>query len=379
MEGRENSCQGSAPVGTNRRDFLRKAALVSALPGLCDMPGLSAMAQELEPGDSQAAGSGFDPKAADFWGSYANRFLSTAGRHPAEPERHGGTEMGIEGPDRTPFLFHYGKSGFQAAADVEETDLLAQGDVNLRLNLEKFRPSQADRGEFENLKSAQLRIDVTQTKPILDWIEPLAWSAVAGVFPDKSGKLPPLSGLGFDPTTWQQMQNLALPGGEGQWALNLAVVRKESWFMSFLEEIGKEAGPFAKVLGLPALSVTAFSIFTALYGKVQSTPKWVFNQGAPLRVFATKEAYEAAGQGTLGMPLPTGNYLIVPQSQVAKVTPQIAQLTITQGYVVPKGTTATHVAEAAAETLPDVTYATLNVEVVAKPMSCASASNGPAK
>jgi hypothetical protein len=364
----------------NRRDFIRNTASMTALAGLFAMPTLGeAVEQAIRQANTAASDFEFDPKTANFWGSYANAFLTPTGHSAAQPKRYNETEMGIEGPDRTPFLFHYGKSGFQAGTDVAPSDLLDQGDVNLRLNLEKFRPSQEDRGEFENLKSAQLRIDVMQTKPILDWIELLAWSAVAGVFPDKSGKLPPLSGLGFDPKTWQQMQNLALPGGEGQWALNLAVVKKESWFMSFLQEIGSEIGPFAKVMGMPAVSVAAFSIFTALYGKVQSTPKWVFNQGTPLRVFATKQAYEAAGEGTEGLPLTTGNYVVIPQSHVARVTPQMAQLTLAQGYLVPKNTNATQVAAAAAEILPDVTYATLNVEVAPKQMSCAPASKEPAK
>lgn len=359
-------------MGANRRDFLRDIAMLGILPGAFAGMGIGDMASAVQAAahhSSPGVETGFDPKASAFWDKYANSFEVAVGRAKPLPSTDE-TEMGVEGPGRSPFLFHYGPAGLRAAPDISAKELPKYSDVNLRLNLERFHPSREDRARFADLKSAQLRIDVLQTNSALQWIDLMAWSAVAGLFPDRSGKLPPLSGLGFDPKTWQKMQNLVLPGGSGQLALNLAVVKKETWFMGFLQKVGQEVGPFTKVLGLPAISLSAFSAFTALYAKVQSTPKWVFRQGQPFPVYATQSAFQLAASGGEGIPFPPGNYVVVPQNYVPQVAPHISNLEVSQGYLVPKGTSVLQAATAAEDALPNVTYATLTAQVVPMKIGC---------
>ena len=59
--------------------------------------------------------------------------------------------------------------------------------------MSQFRPGTADQKE----QASQLRVDATQTSPLMNLFAPLAWTAIASIMPDKGGKIPSLDQLGF--------------------------------------------------------------------------------------------------------------------------------------------------------------------------------------
>src|SRR5438094_8821496 len=95
------------------------------------------------------------------------------------------------------------------------------GGVKISLRVTRFRPSNANITMFQNLKSGALRVDVTQTEPLADLKEVLAWSAAAALLPtDAAGKLPDLKNLQFDPgKAWGQIQQVPLTNGLGFWTV----------------------------------------------------------------------------------------------------------------------------------------------------------------
>src|SRR5271157_318652 len=339
------------------RDLMVAGSLTSVLPLAGRLAG-DLLAQS--PGQPESGE--FDQKAADFWNHFADSLPGgNAKQEKGAPGVGDVREASVADLGRAPEFFHYSShKGFRDAVDIPPEELLPTGDVAVSLNVEAFRPSEGDRSTFERLQSAQLRIDVTQEKSLVDLLDRSAWTALAALFPGKNGKLPPLADMSFDPvTTWEKMQNILLPGGSGHWALNLFIQNKASRLDKILGTITNEAGRFAPILGLPAISVSALRAFTGFYGYFQPSTEFVFNS-VPTRVLATATALKSTG-GSRGLPLVPGNYVMVPRDQIRAFAAAMSDHELRQGYVVPKGTPATKVYETALAAVPDVTYVTVNV------------------
>jgi hypothetical protein len=243
--------------------------------------------------------------------------------------------------------------------------LIQTGDLQVSMNVAAFKPANEDRATFERLQNAQLRIDIIQSHPIFNFIDPLAWTAVAALHPTKAGKLPPLQNLSFDPTAGtSKAQAFMLPGGEGRWAVNLMAQRKDSFFYQLLRQIVPEVDRFAPFILLPGISLLALNSFNAFYGALYQPPVALF-KGAPVAVYGTADALNASGSST-GVPLRTGTYVLVPSAHAPKLTDdRVKALELKMGYMVPKGTDLQNVYTAATSpnALPDVTYATIEVSV----------------
>ena len=71
------------------------------------------------------------------------------------------------------------------ATSIEPKELLDyNGDVQASLAVNGFRMAAEDRAQFQQLQSAQLRIDVVQTKSLMqDLLDPMAWTSLASLVP----------------------------------------------------------------------------------------------------------------------------------------------------------------------------------------------------
>jgi hypothetical protein len=333
-----------------RRDFMKDVLTAGLLlPGLS--PAVAAAAEALQQSGAAAAFPDVDQAAYEFW----TDFLTKRGVPGAR-----GSATGVE---REVFFFHDGSQGLHAAMDLRPADLVPTGDVTVSLNVVAFKPSDADRNNFERIQNAQLRLDLAQDKPILELVDTMVWTAIAALHPDRTKKLPPLQNLAFDPgATWQKMQNIPLPGGQGLWAVNLFGQRKESFFSQLMRTITKEVDRFAPVLGLPGISTTALQSFNAFYGLCQSGVEYLLKSN-PVPVFATSSAMQA-GIASRSLPLRSGTYVLVPVEHAQSLgSDRLAAYELRQGYIVPKKTDSTDVWAVAAKELSDVTYATIDVNV----------------
>ena len=348
---------------TARRDFVKQALATGALSGAFASPAAAKAVANFLTQTGEAAPA-ISQKQAEFWTAFAD----STGVEAVQlgPVRLRGKAAGGD-PGRAPIFLNYTKSaGFRSVSDIQASELLAHdGDVNMGVNVAAFHAAEADAKLFENLQSSQFRVDVIQKKAVLDFLDPMAWTAIAAMFPQKNGKMPKLQDTGFDPgATWQKMQSMRLPGGTGRWAFNFTLQGKESLFSQILREASTEIGRFSPVIGLPAISVGALSAFTSFYAMVHPPSSKSVFQHMPVDVFATAPAWTSR-TSSVGLPLTSGDYVLVPASQYDKMKSELPKLELQQGFVVPKNTPADDVLNVAADPakVPDVTYVTVTAQV----------------
>ena len=349
---------------TARRDLLKQLFAMGAIPGLLGSPFDAQAASELNPD--------IDAKAFDFWSGFVatDATPSLAGR-----KTRGGGQTPAAGPnDVQPVFLHYGDEGFKNAAELSPTKMVNEGDVMVSVNTSTVKVGTGDQKTFERVQNAQLRVDLAQKTGVIPVLEAMAYTVVGamksvqvtakGTAAQKKSQ-PVVQNISVSSdATWQKMQNIPLPGGEGRWALNLEAQRKDSLFCKVLQNVVKEGGMFAPVLGLPGIAMSALQSFNNLYGALHASSVNVI-QSAPLRVFATQEAVHKTGVlgSAKGIMLQSGTYVLIPANQLPDMN-QFSKLAVMQGRLVPPQTKQTELDEAAADTLKDVTYVTFDVEVM---------------
>jgi len=348
---------------SSRRSFLQDALLSGAFAGaLPSHPGINEALLRAAGQLTNAAPAEGQHDSQAFWSQFATGG-EPEGVHGRGLLHKSAANTGAEDVNRQIDFLHYTKDKtLRYANTIDESELLEYpGDVTVSVNVGGFRMAGEDQAQFQKLQSAQLRIDVLQSKSLLNILDPMAWTSLAALFPDKSGKLPPLQDLGFDPaTTWEKMQKIVLPGGSGQWAINLSMAHKESTFLSILKNLTTEINRFAPVLGLPAISMTALKSFCTLYGALEQRTTFLLNS-YPQRAFATRLA-RAEAQTQQGFNLVPGDYVLVPHAYTADLAPHFDNLELRQGYLVPKNSPATSsVYDLAMALKPDITYVTATI------------------
>ena len=373
---RRVNCRSDIAMTASRRAFLHDSLFGGGLAAFLgtDSRGralserlLSLAAQT--PSDS--ATGAHDSK--NFWDSFGaiadNSNQDASGVHGRGLVHKSTANTGAGDLDRQIDFFHYTKDKtLQYANTIEAKDMLDHvGDITASVNVNGFRLAGEDRDQFDKLQSAQLRIDVMQNKSLMNILDPMAWTSLAALFPDKAGKLPPMQDLSFDPaTTWEKMQKIVLPGGSGKWAVNLSMAHKESQFVTIMKSITTEVNRFAPVLGLPAISMTALKGFCTLYGAWEQRTTFLLNS-FPQLAFATQAAREEAATAQ-GLNLVTGDYILVPHSYTAQLTPYLDKLELRQGYLVSKDAPSnTSVFDLATGLKPDITYLSANINL--KPLT----------
>jgi hypothetical protein len=372
-------------MSASRRDFLQNALMsggfapfLGSASGRRLFEGLQKASQQLNGANVGEAVGTHDSE--QFWSSFgasvdpqATGSARTRGLFSKKKP-----DAGAGALDRQIDFFHYDakNNNLRFATSIEPKELMDyHGDVTASLAVNGFRMAQEDRAQFQQLQSAQLRIDVVQTKSLMqDILDPMAWTSLASLFPDSSGSLPPMQNLSFDPgTASRKMKQVILPGGSGQWAVNLSMAHKQSTFCSVLQMVSGAVGKFAPIVGLPAISVEALQGFSSMWGAFEQRTTFLINS-FPQLAFATQQARQAA-ETQQGVNLVPGDYILVPHAYTDQLTPHLDNVELRQGYLVPKGSpTNTSIIDLALGLKPDITY--LSATFGLKPIM--PATEGPA-
>jgi len=391
-------------MSKTRREFFADLLAIGAVPGFLASPGAARLLNALDdPSAAQELNPDFDPKAYDFWSG----FLTTDAEPIVRVTRGRGGESNVQ-----PVFWHFNdRDGFRNAAALDSGKLIPQGDVMVAVNTSAIKIAPQDQSTFDRLQNAQVRVDIAQKSSIIpSVIEPLAYTFVSGMKsalskpkpagpasgsssksgkgssskpgggtgskPKSSGKSSAVQSIGIsDDPTWQKMQNILLPGGQGRWALNLEAQKKDSLFHKIIQTIIGGLDQFAPLIGLPGIAMTALQSFNALYGAIHAMPVQIIKSN-PQRVFATQDALQKTGspESVSGLMLKSGTYVLIPANR-APAPDQLRNLHVIQGRVVPqevrREAQGPDVDEAASETLPGVTYVTFEIEV--QPTSIISA------
>lgn len=355
-------------MSASRRDFLQ-GALMSG--GLAPFLG-SASGRRFFEGMMAAAGQGKSSitnsqqmgahDSEKFWSSFGQAVNQSndANSRTRGLFSHKKPDASAGALDRQIDFFHYDVTNntLRFATSIEPKELLDyNGDVQASLAVNGFRMAAEDRAQFQQLQSAQLRIDVVQTKSMIqDLLDPMAWTSLASLFPGSSGQLPPMQNLSFDPgAASQKMKQVILPGGSGQWAVNLSMAHKESALVGVLKTVSDAVGKFAPIVGLPQIGVEALQGFSQLYGTFEQRTTFLINS-FPQLAYATQQARQAANSQQ-GVNLVPGDYILVPHAYTDQLTSHLDSVELRQGYLVPKGSpTNTSVMDLALALKPDITY-----------------------
>ena len=373
-------------MSKTRREFFRDLLAIGAVQGFVASPAAARVMTTLsDPSIAQDINPDFDSKAYDFWSG----FLSSDAEPIVRPTRGRGGESNVQ-----PVFWHFNdKDGFKNAAALDTSKLIGQGDVIVSVNTSAIKIAPQDQSTFDRLQNAQIRVDVAQKSAILpSVIEPLAYTFISGMNSSKakpkstsstsgsssksrsssksstSSKSSSVQSIGVsDDPTWQKMQNIILPGGQGRWALNLEAQKKDSLFHKIIQNIIGGLGQFAPLIGLPGIAMTALQSFNALYGAIHASPVQIIKSN-PQRVFATQDAIQKTGSpgSVSGLILKSGTYVLIPANR-APASDELKNLHVIQGRVVPqevkREAQGPDVDAAAADTLPGVTYVTFEIEV----------------
>jgi hypothetical protein len=379
-------------MSASRRTFLQRTLMTGGLIGLLESAASEpAFAQQLLASAAQAngdAGSGASAGKHDsknFWDAFG-AMADTSDAPPSGVHGRGLFKKPTAGgggaavaSDRLIDYYHYytdpktKETSLRLATSIDPNELMDhEGDITASVNVNGFHMAGEDRQTFDQLQSAQLRIDMVQTQSMMpNYLDTMAWMSLAGLFPDKAGKLPPLQDLTFNPSSGGgKMNQMVLPGGSGQMAVNLSMTHKESLFYSVIKNLTSEVGRFSPLLGLPAISVTALKGFCSLYGALEQRTTFLLSS-MPKAAYATQAARESA-QTQSGLNLVPGDYVLVPNAHSAELASYLDKLEMRQGYLVPKGSPkTTSVYDLAASLKPDITY--LSASISLKPLAAAPA------
>jgi len=332
------------PMLTNRRDLLSLLPLVGSSALMFLSPLCKAQ-------DSTTSTPAADPATFDFWTQQIR-----------DPESGGAGSRGLGAAPRASFVYYDEHKGFLTGSDIGDDDLRDSGDLDVMVNVDHIRPSEADRGRFANLEGGSLRIDMQQGTPMPNLAERLAWTAIAGFLPENR-ELPALKEMTFQPgDTWGKMQTIPLPGGGGRWTWNFFLQRRKSRWMQMFEVIRRNKGLLAPIfgLGLPAIAVTALATVDSIVAEISKDERteWLF-QSPDVYFYDTKRARDAFEGSKLR--LKKGMYVVMPSDKLSSFAKQQSNLIIKDGLLVPRNTNSFEIEDAARESIKDITYLTVGV------------------
>lgn len=340
-------------MSTRRREFLRYSSLMGAAPML------AAFSEQA----TAASAKDLDPGVYDFWTSKVRTpytdFVNGRGARAPEPRQ----------PEDSTFLFA-SKKGLVPAGTLTPGDIdqfPQDGNKDISVHVERFRPSPADQIALANLQTGTLRIDVKQVKPLIGLPEALAWTAMATLASQKKGQsVPTLDNIKFDPgTLWGQFQTIPLTDGLGFWSWNFFMKKREGFWGQLLDQLFKTLDtvqPLLPLLGLPGIAVSGLKYVDQIVGGIQAQgqSQWMF-KGLDIAVCATNKSYDAAGaQGARKLLLTNGTYIITTESSVSKFD---KNLTVQDGLLVPPNTDPLKIYDAAKAVASNVSYMTVSVTV----------------
>jgi hypothetical protein len=360
--------KSEGPMNTDRRKFLEYASVAGLAPAFVSLvPDTVAQAENAHKHVLDGGQAGFDQSVLDFWTSKV--------RSPYEDFLAGVRSKGVEIPQArdSTFLFPSASKGLVPAGTLETSDIdkfPQDGDKDVTVHVERFRPSPADKATLASLQSGTLRIDVKQVTPLPGLPEALAWTAMATLASrDKKQTIPNLDNVKFDPgTLWGQFQKIPLTDGLGFWSWNFFIKKREGFWGQLLDILFKTLDtvqPLLPILGLPGIAVSGLKYVDQIVGGIQAQgqSQWLF-RGLDIAVCTTKKSFDAAGaSGARKLPLTNGSYVIMPEDSVAQVE---KDWVIKDGLLVHSAAAAKDpngIYADAKTILPDVSYMTISVTV----------------
>jgi hypothetical protein len=337
---------------STRRNFFEDILVAASLAGMLEN------AAEAQPARSDSA----SVSSIDFWGRFFDQAIAES-QGTRSVSSHVRPLLAAQHRD-VRYLYHDG-SRFHYAGEIPQDKLLDHlGDVAVTISLGQFRPGNKDQRNFQKLQVSQFRLDCAQAKPLANLFAPLAWTAMASLFPDKAGKLPSLQQLGFQSADQTGASNkVVLPSGMGKLAVNVSMLRAESLLHKMLTGAVKLGGIVSPFMSLPAMSLPALKAFTDLYSKLEQQTTFLLNSTLTPAI-ASKQALTDADRAVTYIPLISGDYILVPQEHVGILGDHLDKLDFTQGYLIDKGASKNiPLEDRAKSSVQDVTYVTMRLAV----------------
>jgi uncharacterized membrane protein YgcG len=346
-------------MSVSRRRFVGNGLAIGLLSSLLPPEAAEAL--------SQQSGAAPDPAdtphdSFDFWSGFYDEVnphsssYGTAGR---------GATGGLPDPTLQTQYLHYkpDDAKLRYATDISKDELLDHdGDVAVSIMLSQFRPGSGDQSE----KASQLRVDATQTSPLMNLFAPLAWTAIASIAPNNAGKIPSLDQLGFksDQAT-SSTSHILLTSGTGKMAVNISRAPNDSGFLKVLKVMMTGLKVVAPMVTLPAISTPALNAFSEAFAYWEDRTRFIMN-GNLVNAIATQQAMANPEHESTYIGLISGDYVMVPQKHTDELASQLPNLDLAQGYLVRKDADKNLPVSKRAETaIPGVTYATMHIAVSA--------------
>src|SRR5579872_989067 len=344
-------------MSVTRRNFVGNTLALGLLSSLLPPEAASALAQQSTT-PSEPADAPHD--AFDFWSGFYDSVdphsssYGTAGR--------GATGGLADSSLQTQYLHYHTDLGrLRYATDIDKSELLDHdGDVGVSIALSQFRPGTGDLKD----QASQLRVDATQTSPLMNLISPLAWTAIASLMPEKGGKIPSLDQLGFKPDEpMTSTSHILLTKGTGKLAVNISRAPNDSGFLKVLKVMMTGLKVVAPLVTLPAISIPALNAFSEAFAYWEDRTRFIMN-GNLVHAIATQQAMADPEHDPRYIGLVSGDYVMVPKKHTDELANELPNLELAQGYLVRKDANKDQsVASRAAAAIPGVTYATMHLAV----------------
>lgn len=401
-------------MNSNRRNFLLSGpAAMLAFEGFAEL--------------AEAQGGSARPSAAvaDFWsngmGVPAGKLLGGAELNSRGSNKNTGTGTTFA---REPLFLYWDADDkvLMPASEIPTTKLSASGDSKVDFRLTRMRLNGDDDKVFQNYSSGGIYLDMSQQSSApaaaasSSWITDLATPVFAALFPAKTSKTGTASpagntgtgssgsgaakkkgGLNFLPEQAAapsgggpaapaatipmqqpaQAQTIMLTGGMGKLAFSaFAKGRKKTAFGSFVDTIlslTTAASPFIPLLNLPVVGTASLTGIRTLVGNLQNHggDQAPILQSPPIDL-ATAQA--AMQQLDSALKLRSGQYMAIPQEHAAALKPQLANLKLLNGFLVPKEADEMDVFTVVPTTATQVSY--LSLQVLVNPAGTASSKKG---
>lgn len=359
-----------------RRSFFEEIAMLTALAALLEEEGLA---------EAQ------DAKMSNFWDSY----FSEATRDPNQISR-GADDGSLVDSNKKVQLIHASDDGLRYPDTISDSELPADSDVVLNITPGHFRPAPDDHRAIAKSKGAQIRLDCVQTRPIMNLVAPMAWSALAAWSVEKTnysyGKVtlkdgstemkngqaviaakmnagpnpPDINNLGFqdpnDPNAPVHNQ-VILMGGTGRMALNVRAVSANQRLQTVLSKGVNYASLVAPFFGFAPLAIPALRTMTTLLGAVFNHEAVIMNS-MPQQVLASQNAKKGPIDPN-NVKIINGSYIAVPTEQTSLLKDAMEKLRVTDGWLVHQDSkTNVPVAQRAMDPkVPQVTYMSMSFTV----------------
>jgi hypothetical protein len=340
-------------MNVNRRDALKLSAALASIGGMIDLEA-AARAQQTAPKAGVV-------DVSEYWSRFYDDTVSNKGPNASPLAKRSRKTIYIHCPDT-------GKD-LQYADNLTRTACPAiAGDVQVKLAISQYRPSTGD----TSVDVTHFRIDATQTFDYMNLIAPLSWATIASIAPDKKmANLPTIDKLGFKaeaqtPTAAENVKQVVLPSGVGKFAVNLTRPANPEMVM-IVSTVSTTITAALSMMTLPAISVPAVKVFSALIGKWQSHGTVIMN-GNLTPVIATSITPPDLPMPQDPMPLTNGYYLMYPQEHHDELAKEFQNLTVQNGFLVRKDAASSDDLDARAkQAVPGVSYASLRVYVEKAP------------